>query len=171
MRFHQSSDWTPNEDFRLIWEGIPFWYHLKFFGLLEKLDAMIVYEPYTFAFSKFFSNPFETITKERLLKDPIECMSSLMLSFWYIFDLETRVDWFQKTVKDWKADGIIFHNNVSCRPNTAAFYDLKKKLSEEYDIPSIIISADQNDPRKLNEVQVSNQIESFIAVLRKNKKR
>lgn len=160
-----------NEEFRLVWEGIPFWYHLKFFGLLEKLDAMIVYEPYTFAFSKFFSNPFETITKERLLKDPIECMSSLMLSFWYIFDLETRVDWFQKTVKDWKADGIIFHNNVSCRPNTAAFYDLKKKLSEEYDIPSIIISADQNDPRKLNEVQVSNQIESFIEVLRKNKKR
>ena len=160
-----------HEEFRLIWEGIPFWYNLKFFSLLEKFNAIIVYEPYTFSFSKFFSNPFEEITKERLLKDPIECMSSIMLSFWYIFDLETRVDWFQKTMKDWKADGIIFHENVSCRPNTAAFYDLKKKLTEEYAIPSVIITADQNDPRKLNDVQVSNQIESFIELLRKKKKR
>ena len=159
------------EEFRLIWEGIPFWYNLKFFSLLEKYNAIIVYEPYTFAFSKFFSNPFEEITKERLLRDPIECMSALMLSFWYIFDLETRVDWFQRTVKDWKADGIIFHENVSCRPNTTAFYDLKKKLTEEYHIPSIQITADQNDPRKLNDVQVSNQIESFIEILRKRKKR
>ena len=160
-----------NEEFRLIWEGIPFWYNLKFFSLLEKFNAIIVYEPYTFAFSKFFSNPFEEFSKERLLKDPIECMSSIMLSFWYIFDLETRVEWFQKTVKDWKADGIIFHENVSCRPNTAAFYDLKKKLTEEYDIPSVQITADQNDPRKLNEVQVSNQIESFIEILKKKKKK
>jgi benzoyl-CoA reductase/2-hydroxyglutaryl-CoA dehydratase subunit BcrC/BadD/HgdB len=160
-----------NEEFRLVFEGIPFWHSLRYFAMLERYNAIIVYEPYTFAFSKFFSNPFEVITKERLLKDPIECMSSLMLSFWYIFDLETRIDWFQKTVKDWKADGIIFHDNVSCRPNTAAFYDLKRRLTEEYDIPCLIISADQNDVRKFNEEQVTNQIESFIEVLRARKKR
>lgn len=161
----------PNEEFRLAFEGIPFWYNLKFFATMEKWGAIIVYEPYTFAFSKFFSNPFEQITKERLLKDPIECMSTLMLSFWYNFDLDTRVKWFKQMVKEWKIDGVILHNNVSCRPNTTAFYDLKRRLSEEADIPSLIIDADQNDPRKLNEVQVSNQIESFIELLRKKKKR
>ena len=161
----------PNEEFRLALEGIPFWYNLRFFGLLEKYNAILVYEPYTFAFSKFFCSPFETITKERLLKDPIECMSSLMLSFWYIFDLETRVKWFKEIVKEWQIDGIILHNNVSCRPNTCAFYDLKRKLAEEADIPCLIIDGDQNDPRKLNVEQTNNRIESFIEILRKNKKR
>ncbi len=119
----------------------------------------------------FWSLSFEEITKERLLKDPIECMSALMLSFWYIFDLETRVKWFKQTVKDWKIDGVLLHNNVSCRPNTSTFYDLKRRLGEEADIPCLIIDSDQNDPRKFNEVQVTNQIESFIEILRKRKKR
>jgi len=158
-----------NEKFRLMFEGIPFWYNLKYFAMLEKFDAIIVYEPYTFAFSKYFSNPFETITKEQLLKDPIKCMSTLMLSFWYIFDLETRVKWFKNTVRDWKIDGVLMHNNVSCRPNTCAFYDLKRRLMEEADIPCLIIDGDQNDPRKLNTVQVANQIESFIELLRERK--
>ncbi|MGQ4873314.1 MAG: 2-hydroxyacyl-CoA dehydratase subunit D [Promethearchaeia archaeon] len=159
------------EDFRLMFEGIPFWYNLKFFGLLEKYNAIIVYEPYTYAFSKFFSNPFETITKEQLLKDPIKAMSSLMLSFWYIYDLETRVKKFEETIKEWKIDGVIMHNNVSCRPNTCTFYDLKRRLMEEIDIPCLIIDGDQNDPRKLNVEQTANRIESFIEVLRKRKKR
>ncbi|TFF97593.1 MAG: 2-hydroxyacyl-CoA dehydratase [Promethearchaeota archaeon] len=159
----------PNEEFRLGFEGIPFWYNLKYFAMLEKFNAIIVYEPYTFAFAKFFSNPFEEISKERLLKDPIEAMSSLMLSFWYIFDLETRVKWFKKTTEDWKIDGWILHNNVSCRPNTATIYDLKRHLQDDYDIPCLIIDADQNDPRKFNEIQVSNRIESFIEILRKRK--
>lgn len=161
----------PNEEFRLGFEGIPFWYQLKYFAMLERYNAVIVYEPYTFAFSKFFSNPFEQISKERLLKDPIECMSTLMLSFWYNFDLNTRVKWFKQTTKDWKIDGWILHNNMSCRPNTTAFYDLKRRLSEEAEVPSIIIDSDQNDPRKFSEVQVTNQIESFIELLRKNKKK
>ncbi len=160
-----------NEEFRLGFEGIPFWYNLKFFAMLERYNAIIVYEPYTFAFSKFFSNPFETITKERLIKDPIETMATLMLSFWYTFDLETRVKWFKKTVKDWKIDGFIMHNNVSCRPNTCAFYDLKRRLAEEADIPCLIIDGDQNDSRKLNVEQTTNRIESFIEILRKRKKR
>ena len=159
------------EEFRLMFEGIPFWYNLKYFAMLERFNAIIVYEPYTYAFSKFFSNPFETITKERLLKDPIECMSTLMLSFWYTFDLETRVRWFKETVREWKIDGVLMHNNVSCRPNNCAFYDLKRRLSDEADIPCLIIDGDQNDPRKLNVEQTNNRIESFIEVLRKNKKR
>jgi len=42
---------------------------------------------------------------------------------------------------------------------------------EELDIPSLIITSDMNDPRKLNETQVVNQIESFIEILRQRKKK
>jgi len=155
------------EEFRLMFEGIPFWYALKFFGKLERWNSIIVYEPYTYAFSKYM-NP--NVTKEMVLNKPIEAMSELMMSFWYVYDLETRIKKFAETVEEWKIDGVLLHENMSCRPNSCGLYDLKKHLMEDYDIPCLIINADMNDPRKLNEVQVSNQIESFIEILRQRKK-
>ena len=152
------------EEFRLMFEGIPFWYNLKYFSKLEKYGAIIVYEPYTYAFSKYM-NP--NVTKEMVL---IEAMSELMMSFWYVYDLETRIKKFAETVEEWKIDGVLLHENMSCRPNSCGLYDLKKHLMEDYDIPCLIINADMNDPRKLNELQVSNQIESFIEILRQRKK-
>jgi benzoyl-CoA reductase/2-hydroxyglutaryl-CoA dehydratase subunit BcrC/BadD/HgdB len=157
-----------NEKYRLMFEGIPFWYNLKYFSTLEKYGANIVYETYTYAFSKYM-NP--NVSKEMVLNEPVKAMAELMLSFWYIYDLKTRVEEFQKTVKEYKIDGVLLHNNMSCRPNACGLYDLKKKLMDDYDIPSLIITADQNDPRKFNQVQVSNQIESFIEILRERKKR
>lgn len=156
------------EDYRLMFEGIPWWYHLKFFSNLERWNAIIVYEPYVYAFSRY-CNP--NVTKNDVLNHPIESMAELILSFWYIYDLETRVKKFKETVRDWKVDGVILHNNLSCRPNACGMYDLKRRLMEEADIPTLVIDADMNDPRKLNETQVLNQIESFIEILRKKKRR
>ncbi len=157
-----------NEKYRLLFEGIPFWYNLKYFSKLEKYGAIIVYEPYTYAFSKYM-NP--NVTKEYVFSQPVEAMGELMLSFWYIYDLKTRIKKFAETVKEWKIDGVIMHENLSCRPNTCGMYDLKKHLMDDYDIPCLIITADQNDARKFNETQVTNQIESFIEILRQRKKR
>ncbi len=157
-----------NEEFRLMFEGIPFWYHLKFFSKLEQWNSIIVYEPYTYAFSKYM-NP--DVTKEMVLDKPIEAMSELMMSFWYVYDLETRIKKFAETVEEWKIDGVLLHENLSCRPNSCGLYDLKKHLMDDFDIPCLVITADMNDPRKLNEVQVTNQIESFIEILKKRKKK
>ena len=155
-----------NEEFRLMFEGIPFWHSLSFFSKLEKYGAIIVYEPYTYAFSKYM-NP--DVTKEMVLNSPIEAMAELMMSFWYVYDLETRKKKFVETVREYNIDGIIMHENLSCRPNSCGMYDLKRNLMEEHDIPSLIISSDMNDPRKFNAEQLSNQIESFIEILRNRK--
>ncbi|MBA7690444.1 (R)-phenyllactyl-CoA dehydratase alpha subunit [subsurface metagenome] len=156
------------EKYRLMFEGIPFWFALRYFSVLEKYGAMIVYEPYTYAFSKYM-NP--NVTKEMVFNHPIESMAELMLSFWYIYDLKTRIKKFEETVKEWKIDGVILHNNLSCRPNSCGLYDLKRHLMDDFDIPCLIIEADQNDPRKFNEVQITNQIESFIEILKERKKK
>ena len=156
------------EDYRLLFEGIPFWYNLKFFSNLERWNAIIVYEPYVYAFTKY-TNP--DITLEMVLNNPVESMAELILSFWYIYDLETRVQKIKETVRDWSIDGVILHDNLSCRPNACGMYDLKRRLMEESDIPSLVITSDMNDPRKMNETQVLNQIESFIEILQKRKRR
>ncbi len=156
------------ENYRLMFEGIPFWYNLKFFNFLEQWGAIIVYEPYTYSFSKFM-NP--DITKDMLVNNPVECMAELMLSFWYIYDLKTRIQKFEETVEEYSIDGVILHNNMSCRPNSCGQYDLKKHLVDDYDIPCLIIDSDMNDPRKMNSTQVTNKIESFIELLRERKKK
>ncbi|MFX1375979.1 MAG: 2-hydroxyacyl-CoA dehydratase subunit D [Promethearchaeota archaeon] len=156
------------EEFRLMWEGIPFWYQLKYFSTLEKFNAIIVYEPYVYAFTKY-TNP--NITLPDVLKKPVESMAELILSFWYIYDLKTRIEMFSKTVKEWKIDGVLLHNNYSCRPNSCGLYDLKKHLMDDFDIPCLIVDADMNDPRKFNEQQITNKIESFIEILKKRKKK
>jgi len=156
------------EEFRLAFLGIPFWYNLRFFSNLERWNAIICYETYVYAFSKY-TNP--KITREMVIKNPVESMAELILSFWYVYDLQTRFNELKKTVKDWNLDGIIMHSNLSCRPNACNMYDLKRKLMDEADIPSLVITSDMNDPRKMNETQVLNQIESFIEILRKRKRR
>ncbi len=156
------------EDYRLLFEGIPWWHNLRFFSKLEHWNAIIVYEPYVYAFTKY-TNP--NLTKEMVINNPVESMAELVLSFWYIYDLKTRFEKFKETVRDWKIDGVLLHNNMSCRPNACGMYDLKRKLMEEADIPTLVIDSDMNDPRKMNETQVLNQIESFIEILRKRKKR
>ena len=156
------------EDYRLLFEGIPYWYNLKFFSNLERWNAIIVYEPYVYAFTKY-TNP--NLTKKMVVDNPVESMAELVLSFWYIYDLKTRFEKFRETVRDWKIDGVLLHNNMSCRPNACGMYDLKRKLMEEADIPTLVIDSDMNDPRKMNEIQVLNQIESFIEILRKRKKK
>ena len=155
------------EEFRLAFLGIPFWYNLKFFSNLERWNAIICYETYVYAFSKY-SNP--NITKEMVINNPVDSMAELVLSFWYNYDLKTRFNKLKETVKDWKLDGVLLHNNLSCRPNACGMYDLKRKLMEEADIPSLVITSDMNDPRKMNNTQVLNQIESFIEILRKRKR-
>ena len=94
---------------------------------------MIVYETYTYSFSKYM-NP--RVTKEMVLNEPIKAMSELMLSFWYIYDLETRIKKYIETINEWKIDGVIMHNNYSCRPNSCGLYDLKRNLLEKIDIPN-----------------------------------
>ena len=156
------------EEFRLAFLGIPFWYNLRFFSNLERWNAIICYETYVYAFSKY-TNP--RITREMVINNPVESMAELILSFWYVYDLQTRFNELKKIVKDWNLEGVIMHSNLSCRPNACNMYDLKRKLMDEADIPSLVITSDMNDPRKMNETQVLNQIESFIEILRKRKRR
>lgn len=109
------------------------------------------------------------VTKEMVLNTPIEAMSELMMSFWYVYDLETRIKKFEETIKEYKIDGVIMHENLSCRPNSCGMYDLKRHIMEDISVPSLIISSDMNDPRKFNAEQLNNQIESFIEILKRNK--
>jgi benzoyl-CoA reductase/2-hydroxyglutaryl-CoA dehydratase subunit BcrC/BadD/HgdB len=147
------------EKYRLLFEGIPFWYRIKFFHQLANFGAVVTYEPYTFSFGarrEIIGNDFDKSLRE---------MAKTLVHTPYWYNLETRIEYFKKTIKEYNIDGVILHNNLSCRPSTTGMADLKNILQEELGIPVLLLTCDMNDPRAFSESPMQTRLESFIELL------
>ncbi|MBD3352717.1 MAG: hypothetical protein GF364_14615 [Candidatus Lokiarchaeota archaeon] len=154
---------VPNEKYRLLFEGIPFWYRIKFIFELAQLGASIVYEPYTWAFGP--RKPLGLSADEYL-----HAFARMWLQQPYYYNLDRRMEYFKEVIDEYSIDGVILHNNMSCRPNSTGMLDLKKMIQREIGIPAIIIEADMNDPRAYAEAAIKTRIEGFIELLEANSK-
>jgi len=116
------------EKYRVLFEGIPMWYRVKFFHELANYGAIITYEPYTFSFGprKQLGLSYENTLKE---------LARMMINVPYSYSLEKRIAYFEKTVDDYKLDGIILHSNLSCRPSCTGMVDLKNAIQNDKGIP------------------------------------
>ncbi|MHA1453853.1 MAG: 2-hydroxyacyl-CoA dehydratase, partial [Promethearchaeota archaeon] len=71
--------------------------------------------------------------------------------------------------EEYKIDGVILHNNLSCRPSTTGMADLKNVIQEKFGIPVLLLTCDMNDPRAFSEAPMQNRLESFIELLESRK--
>lgn len=150
------------EKYRLMWEGIPFWHRTKFYYELAAYGAVIAYEPYTFSFGA-------RKAPEATVEDTLRKLARIMMDVPYAYNLETRTQFFEKTIRDYRIDGVILHENMSCRPSSAGMIDLKVKLQESCNIPVLILQGDQADPRAYSDAQVKTRVETFIELMDQNK--
>ncbi|MHA1110346.1 MAG: 2-hydroxyacyl-CoA dehydratase subunit D [Promethearchaeota archaeon] len=151
------------EKYRLLFEGIPFWYKIKFFHQLANFGAVVTYEPYTWSFGarrEIIDNDMDKSLRE---------MAKTLIHTPYWFNLETRIEYFKKTIEEYKIDGVILHNNLSCRPSTTGMADLKNVIQEKFGIPVLLLTCDMNDPRAFSEAPMQNRLESFIELLESRK--
>ncbi len=154
---------VPEEKYRLLFEGIPFWYNIKFFHkLATEHGAVVVYEPYTYSFGprKPINLPYDKTLRE---------LAKIVIHFPYQYNLKTRTQYFEQIIKDYKIDGVILHNNFSCRPSCAPMYDLKANITRDTNVPVLIIDGDMNDPRMFSEEQMKTRVEAFIELMKANK--
>lgn len=150
------------EKFRLIFEGIPMWYRIKFFHELANYGAVVTYEPYTFSFGP----------RKRLglpLDESLRDFARLMIDVPYNYSLEKRIEYFEQVIDEYNIDGVILHSNMSCRPSCSGMLDLKKAIQRDKGIPVWVMDCDQNDPRSYAEGPMKNRMESFIELLEQNK--
>jgi len=94
----------------------------------------------------------------------------LMVHFPYNYNLETRIEYFKDVIDKYNIDGVILHENMSCRPSTVGMVDLKNAIQRDKGIPVWILSADMNDPRAWADEPIKNRLEAFIELMRENKK-
>jgi benzoyl-CoA reductase/2-hydroxyglutaryl-CoA dehydratase subunit BcrC/BadD/HgdB len=152
------------EKYRLLFEGIPMWYKIKFFHELANYGAIITYEPYTYSFGprKTLGLPFDKSLRE---------LAKIMIDVPYNYSAIKRIEYFEKVIDDYKLDGIILHSNMSCRPSCTGMMDLKAAIQRDKGIPVWVLSCDMDDPRAYTDEVIKNQMEAFIELLAQNRSR
>ncbi len=151
------------EKYRILFEGIPFWYRMRFMYDLARYSAVVTYEPYTFSFA-----PPKPVGKN--YSESLRDVARVMMDLPYSYNLEKRITYFEQAVRDYHIDGVILHENLSCRPSSTGMIDLKNAIQEDLGIPVLIIQCDMNDPRAYSDAQMKTRIESFIELMEKGRK-
>jgi benzoyl-CoA reductase/2-hydroxyglutaryl-CoA dehydratase subunit BcrC/BadD/HgdB len=153
---------TP-EKYRLMWEGITFWYGIDFYKELAKKGAYVVYEPYTHAGAM-------RRQKTSTFDETLRVMARENISNFYTLDLETRILFFEQKITEYSIDGLILHANLSCRPSSAGLQDLKAAIEKNTKIPVLILNCDMDDPRAYSEGQIRTRVDAFIEMMEEKKK-
>ncbi len=160
---HEGAMPEGTEKYRILFEGIPMWYRIKYFHQLANYGAVVTYEPYTYSFG-----PRKKLGLS--LKESIRDMASTMIKLPYNYSLERRIEYFENVVDEYKLDGVILHSNMSCRPSCVGMIDLKNAIQQDKGIPVLLLDCDMNDPRAFSEAPMQTRLEGFIELLEASKK-
>ncbi len=160
-RADQGAGVIQNEELRIFWDNIPLWYNLGLFNYFEEKNAVVVAETYSSAWSIRLdpARPLESLAYKSLLSYPlVSCVS-----------VEQRIKTVLKACREYKIDGAVLHSNKSCKPITLGQMDIRRALSEELNIPCLILDGDHMDPRNFSEAQAKNRIDAFLEMLKEGR--
>ncbi len=141
---------VPNEEFRLVWSGIPFWYNLGLINYFEEKGGVVVIDTAYGCAAETSGNP---------LRDPQK---------WGMNGMVAAV---LKATVDYNCDGAILSYTPTCRALYINQLETQNALREELDAPSLLLESDMVDPASFNEAQTMNRIDAFIEVVKEKAKK
>ena len=104
------------------------------------------------------AHPLESLA-ENLLLTGQRSMSNMFFSQDQIAD----------TVRDWHADGVVYHSVKSCRTVSTGMADSREYVIKARDVPALFVESDLVDPRLWSEAQFKNRIDAFFEALASRK--
>lgn len=149
-----------DERYRLVWDNLPLWFDLRFFGYLNGLGAVVVAETFSHVWMGRLdpSKPFESLAK-KYLPNFANC------------GIDRRIDLIENLVRDFSVDGVILPTNWGCRMMSIGETIVKEQIYKRFGVPSLIIDTDSSDWRSYNETQVKRNVEVFLQILNEKKQR
>jgi benzoyl-CoA reductase/2-hydroxyglutaryl-CoA dehydratase subunit BcrC/BadD/HgdB len=149
-----------DEKFRLYWDGMPIW------GKLRPLSEQL-YHLKTCVVASTYCNSwiFDSFDPD----NPFYSMAKAYTEIFINRSERIKEKYIAAIVKEFKIDGIIFHDSRTCPNNSNARYGMPGRMREKFGIPSLIISGDLNDLRCYSEEQAKTNIEAFIEQLEESK--
>lgn len=151
-----TSTFRGQEDYRIMFEGIACWPHLRstFVGLKSRGINMVA-TIYADAFGVLYDD-FDGLIKS-YCKVP-NCVNLEKAR-------DTRINIVNKT----KAEGLLVHTNRSCKLWSGFMYEMSKQIGEACQIPVASFDGDQADPRNFSEAQYDTRVQGLMEIMEANK--
>lgn len=147
-----------NEKKRLLWDNLPIWHYVRELSeTLAERGFSIVASTYTNAWGELA--PMVDI--DRPLESLARTYMHVILNRSTGNKLATMVD----MARDYSVDGVILHNNRSCKPYSLGQIDQRDRIMHEHGIPTLLLEADHNDTRSFSAEQVDNRISAFMEMV------
>ncbi|MDE3077251.1 MAG: 2-hydroxyacyl-CoA dehydratase, partial [Chloroflexota bacterium] len=152
------------ERFRLVFSGTPCYVSMRrLIELFESWGGVFAYSDYlTFAAGGMdaagamydTSRPLESLAEVTALA----AQRGLSNQF---FSHERLAE----QVRDYAADGLVFHGIKSCRFVSSGMADSREFITRHFTIPTLYIESDLVDPRYWADAQIKNRVDAFFEAL------
>jgi benzoyl-CoA reductase/2-hydroxyglutaryl-CoA dehydratase subunit BcrC/BadD/HgdB len=154
-----TSTYPVKEQYRVFWEGIACWPHLKHsLGILQKYGINVVATSYVRGWALDYNK---------------NDLDGLVRAYSYTTSnnvpIELIIERRSELLKRFKCDGMIYHANRSCKIMNFQQYELQRRISENTGIPFTAFDGDQSDFRNYSEAQFETRIEAFKEIMEKRK--
>ncbi len=150
----------PQATTRIFWEGMPIWGKLRMMSdLFTASNSAVVASTYcsSWVFDQFDEN------------DPWNSMARAYTEIFINRSEKAKMEVLKSWFKEYKIDGIVYHDSKTCFNNSNAKFGMPQRLSKETGVPSLVIEGDLCDLRFFSEGQSITKIETFLEQLEDNK--
>lgn len=152
---------TPEEKYRLVFEGVPNYpFFKKFWGLFSQHNARAVASTYPKVAGLVDTGSFHLDPDK-----PLESLAEYMIHAYCNWNMPLRTNLIEKYVKDYHADAVVLHSIKSCRSFSMGEGDIREYLAKDKGIPTLLIESDHVDPRYYSEAQMKNRVDAFFETL------
>jgi benzoyl-CoA reductase/2-hydroxyglutaryl-CoA dehydratase subunit BcrC/BadD/HgdB len=147
-----------SERYRLLWDNLPIWYRTRWLSeTFAAHEACLVADTYTSAWCSSLN-----------YLDESDFLGSMAEGYTRIY-LNTGVDAMADAVvamiDKYGIDALVMHSNRSCKPYSLGQYDIRHRVQQRRNIPTLMIEADMIDPRCFAQGAVATRIDAFMEML------
>lgn len=151
------STFRAEEKYRIMYEGIACWPHLKFTSKnLITRGINVGATIYGIAITHIYDNFDEMIASYFNIPG--------------VMSLEKSRDIRVKLCKDNHIDGLLVHTNRSCKNWSGFMSEMSRQISQECGIPHVSFDGDQADARNFSEAQYETRIDGLTEIMQERKK-
>ena len=152
-----TSTWRYDENYRIMFEGIPCWPELRsLFTPLKQYGintTAVVYAP---AFGFVYDNMNE------MIKAYCKAPNSVCI--------ETGVKWRESICRENKVDGVLVHYNRSCKPWSGYMPEMERRFRNDLGVGVVGFDGDQADPRNFSNAQYITRVQGLFEIMEVKRK-
>ncbi|MBI2966310.1 MAG: 2-hydroxyacyl-CoA dehydratase [Bacteroidetes bacterium] len=145
---------------RIYWDGMPIW------GKLRPMSELFIQNNAAVVASTYCNSwVFDAFDE----KAPFESSARAYTEIFINRSEDAKLKILSGLVKDFRIDGMIFHDAKTCANNSNSRFGLPQRVTESLGIPTLVIEGDLCDLRFYSEGQTTTKIETFLEQIESSK--